>query len=221
MELTFVDQIRLSRTPDGRIWGGGGAGYSHFSRYLRTFDSIRVICRTTDIEDAPAVVRCDGPGVAFVSLSNYLGPWQYVRNRQRLWAEIRRSYKRDSAYLLRVPSQLGFDFARVLSQHNHPFGVLVVADPDGEFSPGATRSLLRPLIRLTFRRKLTYLCRTASACGYVTRKYLQAIYPSASGRQFGAVSDTNLPEWLVAAPRRYEDALTSINGISVGSLANM
>jgi glycosyltransferase involved in cell wall biosynthesis len=223
MKLTFVDQLRLCQTDDGRVWGTGGGRYSYYSRFLEVFDSVQVVTRIEPIVDPGAGMElCDGPGVTFVSPPLYVGPWEYMRTLPLLKAFLRSLYVPDSAYLLRVPSQMSFDFAEVLRHRGHPFGLLVVADPLGDFSPGAARSILRPYLRRRFKNALQVLCREAAACAYVTNSALQRTYPSRVGTGFDGVSDVEMPvEWLRQESRTYPLSGAEPTAISVGSLSNM
>jgi glycosyltransferase involved in cell wall biosynthesis len=223
MKLVFVDQLRLYRTPDGRVWGLGGAKYSYYARFLETFDTVRVVSRVEPIPRLTSdLERCDGPGVAFLSPPLYVGPWEYLRSRRRLAAFLSSVYATDVAYLLRVPSQLSFDMARVLRRAGHPFGLFVVADPYGDFSPGATRSILRPYLRRRFCSSLRTLCREAGVCAYVTRRALQDAYPCREGAGVDGVSDVEMPiEWLCEDARKGDVQRATVLGVCVGSLANM
>lgn len=223
MKLTVVDQIRLYRTPDGRIWGSGWGGYEQFQRYLATFDSVRILCRIFPVEaPQPAFVPCDGPGVSFACAPLFSGPWQYAWNKMQSGSRLADLYDPSSAYLLRVPSQVSFDVADHLRARRHPFGLIVVADPRGEFAPGATRSVLRPILRYRFSARLRMLCREAAIVGYVTRRALQQEYPSRDDRRVDGASDALLPpSWFVDAPRDYSVLPATISMVSVGSLANM
>ena len=66
MKLVFVDQLRLYRGADGRVWGTGGGRYSYYSRFLGVFDSVQVVTRIEPtVSTHPGMELCDGPGVTF------------------------------------------------------------------------------------------------------------------------------------------------------------
>ena len=50
----------------------------------------------------PGWAEADGPGVSFVPVTYYLGPWEYLRRRRRIRADVRGVVGPSDAVILRV-----------------------------------------------------------------------------------------------------------------------
>jgi hypothetical protein len=66
MKVLMALEHHFARTPDGRVYGEGPAGYTLWSRRLEVFEEVAVLARVRRI-DAPRenMTRSDGPGVSF------------------------------------------------------------------------------------------------------------------------------------------------------------
>jgi len=74
----------------------------------------------------------------------YLGPWQYLRCRRRILADVRGVVGPSDAVILRVCSQVAACLEPQLRRGGRPYGVEVVGDPYDVFAPGAVVHPLRP-----------------------------------------------------------------------------
>ncbi len=179
MNVVVTLEHRFHRTPDGRIWTNGPHAYPFWTRYLAEFDRVKVTARIADIPTArPAYRAASGPGVEFIAVPNYLGPWQYWLRSRAVGRAVRRSCTAGDAVVMRVSSHLAGCLEPWLKRNHYPFGLEVVNDPHDVFAPQAVRYRLRPLFRWWFTRQLRRQCRQASAVAYVTETALQKRYPS-------------------------------------------
>lgn len=225
MRVIVPVNSQMARTPDGAVWSLGGPGYPFWTRYLTVFDSVRVVARLRPDWQPPAGSnRVDGPGVEVEGLPCFHGPAEYLSRRWSLGRALRALARSASAngdaVVLRVPSVLGTLLADHLVTLGHGYGVEVVGDPHGVFAPGVVDHPLRPLLRWRATRALRTVCARADAVSYVTRAYLQSLYPPPPGAVTASYSSIDLPDTaFVQVPRRQVDPSAVPHLVSVGSLA--
>src|SRR4051794_33068389 len=130
MRVVVCLEQRLDRTPDGAVWTQVAFDYSFWLRYLEIFDSVRVLARVRDVDQAPENhVRVDGDRVSVAAVPYYLGPWQYLKSRRRVQRAVLEAIEPNDAVMLRVGSQVANCVFPMLRQTGRPFGVEVVGDP--------------------------------------------------------------------------------------------
>jgi glycosyltransferase involved in cell wall biosynthesis len=205
MNLAISLEQRFARTPDGRVWVASTYGEAFWRPYLKVFDSVTIIARVEDLQRCPPNwLRADGAQVSFVALPYYIGPRQYLAKRRELRRILAEQATRDSAFVLRVPSQIAFTFARYLRQQHRPFGLQVVGDPYDVFAPGVVQHPLRRWFRYSFKRQQQRLCKQAIALTYVTERILQQRYPPSPAAISVSLSNVTLTDQAyAAAPRVY------------------
>jgi glycosyltransferase involved in cell wall biosynthesis len=204
VELVIADQIRLSRTPDGKVWTKAWGGYSEFAAYRGPFETVKIACRLELVSSVDRdALRCDGPGVSFIGLPYYVGPSQYLRAAIALRNRIKELYRPGAAYLLRMPSQIGTLFMHYLMRMRHPSGVIVVADPFRDFERNSCGHPAWRLFQWRYTKSLRAACRNAAAVAYVTGESLQRQYPPGHGfaTNFSDVVFTD--EWYAGQSRDF------------------
>ncbi len=221
MDLTIALEHRFARTPDGAVWTETGLGRKAWSRYLATFDSVRILARAAEVT-APgrSWTRVDGDRVSFAPVPCYVGPLQFLR----AWRAVERAVRAalaaqpQDAVILRVPGTIGSIAAGALRAAGRPFAVEVVADPFEVFAPGALDHPLRPFFRWWATRGLREVCAQSAAQLYVAQA-LERRYSASDGPAF-VVSDAELcDEAYVSAPRTAAaDRDGPFRVITVGSL---
>ena len=192
MNVAVTTEHRFFRTPDGSVWTDGVNSYEFWTRYLKSFDEVKVIARVRDVVSPGSDYRlASGAGVVFSVLPDYLGPWQYLWKSVAVQRSLRHAIAPQDAVLLRVSSQIAGCAAPLLRGANRPYGLEVVNDPYDVFAPGAVRYRARPIFRWWFTRQLRRQCRHAAGAAYVTDRTLQARYPCAPYSV--ALSDVEIP----------------------------
>jgi glycosyltransferase involved in cell wall biosynthesis len=210
MHVAITLEFRFTQTLDGRLWSRTSHSYSFWERYLDVFDGVKIFARadrqpTVDERYRPV----SGPGVSFIALPYYQGPWRYLKARGAIRETMRRAAKEEDAILCRVPSRIGTELLSVIPWRGHPYGLEVIGDPEQAFSPGAVHHPLRPMFRYMFTRGLKRECARATAVSYVTESALQRRYPT-TGLSVG-VSDIDLStEYFKAMPRDYAAYLSRV-----------
>ena len=67
------------KTPDGRV-SADICDYNFWQRYLQVFDEVIVFARVKNIsEERFDKSTANGPGVSFIELPAFIGPWQYLK----------------------------------------------------------------------------------------------------------------------------------------------
>lgn len=193
MRVVVTAEVRLHRTPDGRVWTDTGLGLPFWQRYLSAYDEVRVVARVLDAQTAPdQATRVDGPSVEVFAVPYYVGPGQYLRR----WTQIRRALARaataDDMVIVRAPSPIGDMLAAARRRQGRPYAVELVGDPAEVFAPGVVEHPLRPALLWWSVRMLRRLCRGASGVAYVTQRTLQTRYPAAPGARTAAYSSIEL-----------------------------
>jgi glycosyltransferase involved in cell wall biosynthesis len=211
MKLLITLDFRFTRTPDGQIWTRTSYGRPFWDRYLRIFDGIKVVARAEHkgaVNDRYRPVL--GPGVDFVEVPFYLGPWQYTQVRGLLRAVVRSALSPDDAVLCRVSSRVATDLLPELWRQRRPYGLEVVGDPHEAFARGAVEHPLRPLFRYLSTRALKRQCVRAAAVSYVTERALQLNYPARNSGFEVAVSDADLQAtYFSSVPRVFTTSYSS------------
>lgn len=222
MRLCVTSEQRFIATPDGQIWlpQGGTYSWSFWRRYLDVFDGVKVIARVgyAAVPD-PQWKRSDGEGVSFARVPDYSGPFEYLMRRASVAKAVRAAIQPDDALILRVGSQIAACLTPLLKS-GRVFALEVVGDPHGFFAPGNISHPLRALFRTIFTRRLREQCRRAHAVAYVTREFLQRLYPAGEHAFSTYYSSVELTEEsFVQVPRQYGSARNGIRIITVASLA--
>jgi glycosyltransferase involved in cell wall biosynthesis len=240
MLVVVTTDAHFYRTPDGRTWIPASFPYRFWRRYLSAFDGVRVVARAREVvEPPPQSQRVDGPNVYFTPVPDYLGPWQYLRNRAAVRRIVQGSLGAHDAVIMRVGSQLANCLYPALKASQRPYGVEVIGDPWDVFAPGVVRHVFRPFLRRHFTRQLRIQCARACGAAYVTERSLQQRYPIVQGAYKTTYSSVDLPknvaktvsvgvsdvelprQRLFSLPRRYEQSDGVFRLVMVGSLAQL
>ncbi len=222
MRVTVTTEHHFVRTPDGAVYSEtGGRGYRFWTRYLSTFDEVRVVGRVRDAEqpcrDGEEV---EGRGVRCIGLPTYRGPVEYLARSRALRRATSEAARSHGAFVLRVPGQIGSLVWSGLGRRSIPYAVEVVGDPREVFARGSVRSFARIPARFAWSRRLRAQCSGATVAAYVTRSALQQRYPPGNSTAAYHVPEVDLPpEAYIESPRRFSRRATRL--VSVGSLAQM
>lgn len=207
MQLTVVLDHQFLIDSQGRICAQTMFGDAFWSRYLRVFDTVDVVCRVRPAAAGVKTVPITNDRVRFRPVTFYEGPYQFAKIMRTVRRELRASLQAPGAVILRVPQILPTFAASVLAEQGRPYGVEVVGDPWDVYAPGAESNLFRPFFRRFFSRKLRDFCRGAAASCYVTQHALQRRYPPNAGSFTTYASSVEISE-VVAEHRRRESFST-------------
>lgn len=208
MDVIVSLEAHFSVTADGRAWSKTEFDYQSWSRYLEVFDRVTLLGRAKPALRPPdGWHEVTGERVRLHPIPDYTGPAGYVLSRRAVSEAIQRSLSRDSAVIMRVPSQIATCAASMLA--DRPFALEVVGDPADVFTYRSIRRRLAFAYRWWFTRNLRRQCSRATAVAYVTRHALQRRYPA--GEFSLGVSDVHLPDSaLSTGPKVYATHFSSI-----------
>jgi L-malate glycosyltransferase len=177
-KLLIVDEHRYYRTPDGKIWIPSQNDYSFWQRYLNVFDKIKVVSRIEEVDSVPSqMLLSSGENVEFAAITNYIGPYEYVKNLISVKRQLSKVYDDCSHAIFRLPSELAFNILPNYLKSNKPFGIEVLIDPWDALAPNATKSIVGPIVRMRWYKLVKKYCMLANGVAYVTKEALQKRYP--------------------------------------------
>ena len=220
MKIVVTIEHRFEGTPDGAVWTQTQFPYSFWTRYLEVFDGVKVVARVQPVDSVPDdYKRVDGENVTVSAIPYYVGPWQYLKQAQKVKNAARQAVELQDAVMLRPSSTIADCIEPLLRDTNHPYGVEVVADPYDAFAPGSIEHPLRPFFRWLTSRNLRRQCANAHAAAYVTEFALQRRYPPNPEAFATYFSDVQLPPFLSAPRSPKTDGRFTL--IAVGTLAQL
>jgi L-malate glycosyltransferase len=179
MNLLLTVDHQFKRTPDGKVWVKTIYGYDFWTRYLQSFNSVRVVGRIEDVENVDSdMLLSSGNQVEFYALPQYRGFSEYVKRYFQIYKSAKGAVEGCDCAIFRIPSPIaGIIYKKATKQHL-PIVVEVVNDPWDTFAPGSFKSLVRPLVRLLLTYQVKNMTKHANGASYVTEKALQKRYPS-------------------------------------------
>lgn len=196
----LVDQ-RFEQSPDGCFWTHLPPAYPFFEKALRVFDQIRVIARAIPVEKPSLRARrVDGERVKVLALPCYSGIGQFLLRQGEIRSELHLIAKLEGAFLLRIPSQIGFMLASQLEALNKPYAVELLTDPWEFFAPGVASSKLIACLRPYFCHRSRQLCAQAKVVNYVTGEVTRSQNPASNADWSGKVSDVDLASDSFCSP---------------------
>lgn len=193
MRVLLTSEARFERTPDGAIWGSAPHSAAMWRRYLDVFTGALLLARLSEVrQPSPGSVEAVAPGIEFCPLPPYAGLSGLIRHLGPVRAAVNRSIRDCDAVIVRSPSPVAFLTSRAVLAAGRPYAAQLVGDPDQVFTVGAVEHPLRIPLRRLATVGQQQLSRDAAAVLYVTKRVLQAKYPT-RGRAYSA-SDVSLDD---------------------------
>jgi len=227
MNLFFFIEARVPKV-NGDYYLPDMFGMKIMARYLEVFEGVSIVCRVNPCGNLSKLrgynKLCDSR-VKIIDLPLYNSPLEYIKSKRLIKSIITNCSKvPNSAFLCRVPGQIGTIAASILKSNGIPYGVEVVGDPWEALSPQAFKHKLSPIIRIagTINLKKT-VCNAAIAL-YVTDYVLQKKYPVKEGVFTTNASNVELlkENILPSSPDSINMAnKDSLNIMSIGTLAQL
>src|ERR1022692_3218170 len=95
MDVTVALDARYAVAPDASVWSQIGMAQRFWERYLEVFDTVRVVARAAQVEQAPeGWLRVNGKDVLFHGVPDFHGPWQCLKRYPALRRAIRSEERR-------------------------------------------------------------------------------------------------------------------------------
>lgn len=172
MKVIVVDNIHLYKDECGNYYAPSIYSYDFFLRYLKVFDSVKVIAKVKDeVFDKEKCNLVSGPGIEIIALPWYQGFRQMISKLPKLISIYRNVGQDADCYIYRiaqVESFFAFFFSFGLKK---PFAVEVVNDPD-------TFVDINFFMRKFSVAMVKFMCKRANGASYVTKCFLQEKYPT-------------------------------------------
>lgn len=179
MKLLVATDAHIFRTPSGKYYSKYIYGYQFWTRYLNVFDSVRVVARVKDIDNAStSLERVDGDGVEIYGIPFYQGPKRLLIKYAAIQKALRGVSDGCDAALFRMPSQTA-QMALAHTKKSIPIAGEIVYDPFDDLSVPGT-PFINKLLNRKIHANLKKFCQNANGVSYVTKESIQRHYPSHS-----------------------------------------
>lgn len=196
MRIVVALENRFVRSRNGNIYSTTVCDYNFWSRYLLVFDEVVVLARVGDIAQQQMDRPCaNGPGVCFFPLSYYIGPWQYLKQRRKIKTIVKEATHQADVFSLRIPGRVSTLLWYELMRQGKPYGVEVVGSSADVAKTCGCNPLLGFVLGFLGPRNQRRQCKNAVAASYITREYLQSLYPP-SGWNINS-SNVDLPDEII------------------------
>ena len=207
------------KTADGKYYTPSVYSYGFFRRYLNVFDNVKVVARTRPASDdeVKGYLQMCGDGLTIHELPYFQGIHSMIKRFLKLRRSARRAADGCDCIIYRVPqieSYLTYLFGK---NKKKPFAVEVVASPlDWQIVSGIFKKVNVSLLRRMVRK--------ANGVAYVTKEYLQRLYPC-TAMLFGETeehfqgnySSIELKDSDVGVPRKYLDVKADLKIVHVAN----
>ena len=147
------------------------------NRYLAVYDSILLYARVTEVDELPKNINylLDIEKIDVCELPFVRGGGQVIKAYPKIRKIAKNIVKNNDAFIIRIPSMVGFILAQEVICQNKIYGVEVVASPN-ELSKG--ESFFKGLMWRCLHSFMRKICANADCASYVTKETLQKTYPT-------------------------------------------
>lgn len=224
MQLVVFSDHRYQIDSDGNVCSPTGLGDAFLKRYLRVFESIRVVSRMESVrgtgnhDNVVASERIQFSPVPFWQGGRQLA-LQYRSLRKEVESHIRPP-NGHRAYLIRMPSTVGRIAGARCQTLGVPFGMEIVGDPRTVFAWGRPAGPIGLILRQVLSRNQRTLASQSIAVGYVPSHELVQNYPSKRAHISRMYSSIALHEDAFSSgPRVWRRRPNPIRVVSISSLS--
>lgn len=149
--------------------------YDFFERYLRVFDSMRLVCRCEEEKDLKngRVPLDNDPRIEFVPVPMFHGPKDYAKKYLAVGTSLRKITEGCDAALLRIPSTVAIRVGKQVMRKGLPYACEVVFDAEDGWRGTSG------IARMAWKRidkQMRSMCAGADGVSCVTEHYLQQHY---------------------------------------------
>ncbi len=176
---------------DGKYYAGSQEKFDFFERYLRVFDSMRLVCRCEEEKELKKsrVPLDQDKRIDFVPVPMFHGPKDYFWKYIAVGNVLRNITEGCDAAVLRIPSTVAMRVGKQVERRHLPYACEVVFDAeDGWRSTTGIAHYAWKVIDKQMRR----LCANADGVSCVTEYYLQQHYfpikPNAFKNHYSSLS---------------------------------
>lgn len=150
--------------------------YCIVNRYLDVYNNILLFARVNEVDSLSGNIKYQlNASIRVCELSHVRGAWQVVKAYLKIRRVAKTIVENNDAFIIRIPSMVGFILSQEVLCQKKIFAVEVVASPK-ELSKGET--LFRGLMWKFLHFYMQKVCANADCISYVTKESLQKTYPS-------------------------------------------
>lgn len=171
-KILVIDNAHLYKTSEGSYYTPSIYSYDFFKRYLQVFDEVRFVAKTKHVDhlNTDDFLRVDGKNLEIYELPWYQGLKGMFIVLPKLLKRYKSINKGCDCSILRV-AQIESFLAYLFSDlRKSPFSLEVVNDP-------STFVEVNAFFKEASNFFLKYIVKKANGVSYVTREYLQSVYP--------------------------------------------
>lgn len=170
MKVLLVIDSHVYRTPDNKFWCKGITDYNFLKRYLNVFERMKVFVRVQEIDviNQDEYVLFSGENVEVYSLPFNRNIKGYFQSMAQYFKLIKEGIKDVDCAILRLPSIISLLTYLQYKKTKKPFSVELVADISTS-NDNIINKILTKIIKK--------ICMEANGVSYVTKEYLQRLYP--------------------------------------------
>lgn len=211
MKLALVcDEIIIRH--NGMFYAENAERKGIFLRYLRVFDSLKLILRCENEDNLlPSRVLLDEEEIDCYPITNFQGPIQYASHYFEVGQSLKKAVDDCDAAILRLPSTLSQRVAPTIKRRGIPYACEVVFDAVDGYK--TSTSVVEYLLWKIIHKQMVNICKDADGVSCVTENYLQQHYYSEKPNHFEShYSSLSLPKSFWASPRSYPQKKVLIAG---------
>lgn len=222
MDLILFSEYRFYYW-EGGYWSDLGADHDSLVDTYDAYEKIYIVARVKkDLLDHRPWRRVDGSRVVIREVSDYSGIFGFIKRYLVNRRKIAKILQFRAAVILRGCSPQNILASIRMNKQKRIFGYEAVGDPRQVFNNKIVGGQLAKILKIFFYFAQKYLCRKAGAVHYVTKTYLQNIYPASDPAKMYGYSDVKLQEDdYIYRPRRYDADKEYTSLIFVGSLEQL
>lgn len=200
-----------------RVYDSYCFGSEFFEDYLKVFDTLTVVCRARPVSLVDGLVSCDLDRLSFHSLPVMRGIRWALYGAHRVRPVVEPLVRAADCVIVRVPSRVGFEAARLARKRGIPVMAEVIGDPALSALSTGPRRLMQLFCNLSAKHlKETVL--HAAVVSYVSVEHLQRRYPARQGTVTSSVSSIRLSSRSIRPPRVFAVPPRPLKVICVASL---
>lgn len=187
----------------GEYYAGSQEKFEFFKRYLRVFESIRLICRIEEEEilKESRVSLGDDSRIEVVPVPMFHGPVQYAKSYFAVGKAVNRVVDGCDGAILRIPSTVAIRVSKQVLKSGIPYACEVVYDAEDGWR-GHTGLSHYAWKRID--KQMRRLCANADGVSCVTEHYLQRHYFSNKNNAFTEhYSSLDLKKSFYGSPQKH------------------
>lgn len=195
---------------DGQYYASSQDWFDFYERYLRVFDSLRLVCRC-EIEaqlKTSRVPLARDSRIEFFPIPMFHGPKEYALRYFKVGKALRGVAENCDAAVLRIPSTVAIRVGKQICRIKLPYACEVIFDAEDGWKGS------KGLVRMFWKRidrQMKNLCARADGVSCVTESYLQKhYYPEKKTSFTSSYSSLALDKSFYDGPRLFPGSKTII-----------